>query len=361
MKFLSRVNLTHGAARLPLGILCLAAIVLFSQAGRAQDAAMPMAIALTKYSESGQGDRPFITVTRVGNREVNVPLLFDTGTAGTTVDCKLILPKERCSDKGVVLSASDSEYGIRVTETKIEHKFEMVIEHGQLAYAKISIGTKGADISTAGEVPFTIRYKEVERSTGKTTKTGINGIFGASPIDATLQRAGEISVLREIEVGTGLHKGYFLTPMGKTWKNCAKRLDLCPTVQALHIGIDEEIRKQFRLSATKRPSSRWPFATVEACIGYGKKISCKQTLFDTGSPKSIIAEKLAGSSNTLPRKSTISVTGKDFGEVRLASDPRRQVIFVPNLEFHVVGLRYFEENSLLFDFDTNEIGFRLNN
>jgi hypothetical protein len=36
-----------------------------------------------------------------------------------------------------------------------------------------------------------------------------------------------------------------------------------------------------------------------------------------------------------------------------------EIEFVPQINHHVFGIRYFEENSLLFDLDTGEIGFRI--
>src|SRR5262245_12486707 len=56
----------------------------------------------------------------------------------------------------------------------------------------------------------------------------------------------------------------------------------CPQVAALHIGISESMKNNFKMSKWQRASARYNFATIDARITWGAESACRPTLYDTG-------------------------------------------------------------------------------
>jgi hypothetical protein len=315
---------------------------------------------LIKLSNPTAGHRLYIKMLGLGQRKVDVPLLFDTGHAGISVDCKAVLGAELCTEDGIKADKELLVDGIRITTKKISMKFESVIEHGQLAYAQVKFGSPESPISTSKEIPFFLRYKEEDRATGKATRTEHMGVFGVSPIDATSQGEFLKSPPANVEVGPGFRRGFYLSPIGEKWVRCSNKKNDCPLAMSLHIGIDANILKEFALTETKRLSNRYAFPTVEACVAVQKESICKQTLFDTGAAKIIVSKKPKNNRETfLPVGANVAVSGPIDGEWKFKTKSAAEVQIADFIDFNVVGIRYFENNSLLFDFEKGQMGFRL--
>jgi hypothetical protein len=315
---------------------------------------------LVKLSHPAAGHRLYIKLLGLGQRKVDVPLLFDTGSAGVSVDCRAVLGPKLCTENGVTADKELLVDGIRITTQKISNRFEKVIEHGQLAYAQVSFGSPANLVSTSKEIPFFLRYKEEDRQTGKTTHTTHMGVFGVSPIDASTQGEFLKSPLSSVEVGPGLLKGFYLSPIGTNWVACSHKKNNCPLAMSLHLGIDENIKKDFSLTEIKRLSNRYPFPTVEACVAFQKQKVCKQTLFDTGATKTIISKKPRTNRETFLRVGeSVTVSAPIVGEWKFQIKSNAEFELTDLIDFNLIGVRYFEKNSLLFDFEKGQIGFRM--
>lgn len=315
---------------------------------------------LIKLSNPTAGHRLYIKLLGLGQRKVDVPLLFDTGTPGISVDCKAVLGPKLCTEDGIKADKELLVDGIRITSQKISNKFETVIEYGQLAYAQIKFGSPASLVSTSKEIPFVLRYKEEDRQTGKTIHTENMGVFGVSPIDATSQGEFLKSPLTSVEVSPGLLQGFYLTPIGANWVRCSNKKNDCPPAMSLHIGVDENIKKEFTLTKINRLSNRYPFPTVEACVAFQDQRICKQTLFDTGAIKTIISKKPKTSRETFLRAGeTATLSGPIVGEWKFQTKTNAEFQLTDGIDFNVIGIRYFEKNSLLFDLETGQMGFRM--
>ena len=316
-------------------------------------------VPLIKFTDVFDGHWLYIRLVGLGQRKVDVPLIFDTGNPGISVDCGAVLGSEFCTEAGVKLDKKFLADGIRVTTKKVSQRFEKVIEYGQIAFARVSFGSSESLVSTSKEIPFLLRYKEEDRATGKTTVTGHMGVFGVSPIDATSSGIWYKSPLTSVKTGSSLSKGFYISPTGTNWVDCRSNMSNCPLAMSLHIGIDDNIKKEFKLTKIKRLSSRYPFPTVQACVAFQNQRVCKQTVFDTGSPKTMISQKAQNSSNPfLPAGESATLSGPAVGEWRFETKSNGEILLTDAIAFNVLGIHYFEENSLLFDLETGQIGFR---
>lgn len=315
---------------------------------------------LIKFTDVIDGHWLYIRLVGLGQRKVDVPLIFDTGHSGISVDCRALLGYELCTKEGIKTDNEMLVDGIRITAKKVSQRFEKVIEYAQIAYARVSFGSSESPVSTSKEIPFLLRYKEEDRATGKTIVTGHMGVFGVSPIDATSSGIWYKSPLASVKIGPSLSKGFYLSPIGANWVACYNHMSNCPLTMSLHIGIDDSIKKEFKLTKIKRLSNRYTFATVKACVAFQKQSVCKQTLFDTGSPKSIVSQKPQNSSSPFLRAGErATLSGPAVGEWRFETKSNGEILLTDAIEFNVIGIHYFEKNSLLFDLETGQIGFRI--
>jgi len=303
----------------------------------------------------------YIDVLKLGKRRIAKPLLLDTGSAGVTIQCDVVLPKKLCSHDGIKIDKETEIDGIRITTEKIVSHYGTYDEYGNLAYAMMTIGRKGQSVTTSSEIPFLIRYKQVRRSTGEIVGGPLwpLGIFGVSPVGGQAQGRLQ-SPMAAFDVGPGVHRGFYLSPIGTKWRTCTNEQRSCPTVDALHVGIPDTLRKEFKLSKWRRASDRHNFPTVDTCIAFDSAEACRPTLFDTGNSTIMVAGKSGSSDGSLPVGANVKVSGANFGTWDFRTTYRPEVEFYPNLDTNIVGIRYFEKNSLLFDLETQEIGFRLN-
>ena len=323
----------------------------------------PPVIPLIKLEYPGQPRNIrmlYVDLRALGERQIAQPLLFDTGSAGVTVECSVVLPEKLCSHAGIKIDKETVIDGITVTTQKIVSHYGTYDEYGNLAFARMTIGRKGQSVATSGPVPFLVRYKKVRRSTGEIVGGPLwpLGVFGVSPVGG--QVSGKLqSPMAAFEVAPGLHRGFYLSPIGTKWRQCTNEERNCPIVDALHIGIPDALRKNFKLSKWVRASGRHNFPTVETCIALENLNICQPTLFDTGNSTVMIAGQSKRSKSSLPIGTSLKVSGADFGTWRFNTTYRPEVELYPNLDTNIIGIRYFETNSLMFDLGTQEIGFRL--
>ena len=302
----------------------------------------------------------YMNIVSLGDRAVNQPLLLDTGSSGMTIECQSVLPAEICSDTGIKITKDQQIDGIMVTTEQAVMKYGTYDEYGNVAYARVAFGSPDSPVSTITSIPFLIRYKQVRRSTGEIVGGPLwpKGIFGIAPVGGSGPDRIVKSPLAYVNFGPGLNKGYYLTPIGTKWKACTNNDGNCPQVEALHIGVPKDIKKDFRVQSWKQADWRYNFPTIEACISWGSEPTCRPTLYDTGNSTIMVSTdaSIPYSSLKTGTKVLVEADGQEDWNFKTTYNP--EVEFIPGLPYHIVGIRYFEKNSLLLDFETREIGLR---
>lgn len=139
----------------------------------------------------------YLRLVKVGDRTVDQPLLLDTGSAGMTVDCALVLPAKMCSSEGIKIDKETQIDGITVTTQQLVAHYGTYDEYENLAYAVVQMGSDNAAAVTQEPIAFLIRTKKVRRSDGRIVGGRLwpKGIIGISPIGA-IDEAGSIRSLR---------------------------------------------------------------------------------------------------------------------------------------------------------------------
>ncbi len=303
----------------------------------------------------------YVKVISLGDHAVNQPLLLDTGSSGMTIDCESVLPSNICSDKGINITQDQAIDGVTVTTREVVMKYAIYDEYGNLAYARLTFGSPGSPVSTNVSVPFLLRYKTVRRSTGEIVGGPLwpKGVFGISPVGG----GGPDDVIKSpidfVNVGTNLHRGYSLSPIGTKWKVCTNEGGNCPQVKALNIGVSEEMKKGFSVQRWKEASWRYNFPTVDSCLSWGSTPICHPTLYDTGNSTIMVVGDASKPRTSLSTGTKVLVKTEGLDDWNFTTTYKPEVEIVPGLEHNVVGIRYFEKNSLLLDFETREIGLRL--
>src|ERR1700743_2320393 len=131
------------------------------------------------------GKRVFIPITQIGTQTVNYFSVFDTGSAGMTLDAHDIIPASMITASGITFTGdSVVTNGITITSQQAIMSYGnqtgLIKEYGYLAYAAVTIGDQVK--SSAKRVPFFLYYKVVDGTTGKTITVNHSlDIFGVGP------------------------------------------------------------------------------------------------------------------------------------------------------------------------------------
>lgn len=306
----------------------------------------------------------YVNILRLGNRKINQPILLDTGSSGMTIDCTAVLPVKLCSSKGIKITKNLELDGITVTIEKTVMNYGTYDEYGNVAFARVAFGSPGSPASTEASIPFLIRYKTVRRSTGEIVGGRLwpKGIFGISPIGGGGPNQMFKSPMDAVSAGNGLRKGYYLSPIGTNWRACTNEDANCPTVEALHIGIPDSVKSGFKTQKWKTADKRYNFPTIGSCILLKEKTTCRPTLYDTGNSTIVIADhppKDLGGSTDVGTKVAVKIAM--LGEWKFDTSYGSELEFSPTIGHNIVGIRYFERNSLLVDLEAKEIGVRIGN
>lgn len=278
-----------------------------------------------------------------------------------TIECQSVLPAELCSENGIKITESRELDGIIVTTQKVVMHYATYDEYGNVASARVTFGSPDASVSTDRRVSFVIRYKQVRRGTGEIVGGPLwpKGIFGISPIGGEGPNLMIKSPMDAVKVGAGLRKGYYLSPVGSKWKVCTNEDGNCPEVEALHIGIPNDMKKNFRMQKWKQANVRYNFPTLDACLSWGAEPVCRPTLYDTGNSTIMVPTETSKPYSSLEAGTQIVVKSEGQDDWNFKTTYKPEVEIVPGLEHNIVGIRYFEKNSLLVDLDSQEIGLRL--
>lgn len=128
----------------------------------------PVAVPLIKLEYPGNPPNIrmlYIRLLALGHHKIDQPLLFDTGSAGMTVDCRVVLPANLCSDEGIKIDKSLELDGMTVTTQRTVMHYGTYDEYGNIAIARVTVGSRDSPVSAAEAIPVLIRYKKVRRGT----------------------------------------------------------------------------------------------------------------------------------------------------------------------------------------------------
>ncbi|WP_137929726.1 hypothetical protein [Mesorhizobium comanense] len=278
-----------------------------------------------------------------------------------TIECRSVLPAELCSPDGINVTESRDFDGIVVTTQKVVMHYGTYDEYGNVASARVAFGSPDSPVSTDRRVSFLIRYKQVRRDTGEIVGGPLwpRGIFGISPIGGDGPHQMIRSPMSAVNVATGLHRGYYLSAIGSKWKECTNEEGNCPEVEALHIGIPNDVKKSFKMQKWNRASPQYNFPTFESCLSWNSEPNCRPTLYDTGNSNIMVSADTSKLYTSLDAGTKILVKTEGQDDWNFTTTYKPEVEIVPGLEHNIVGIRFFEKNSLLVDLETQEIGLRL--
>lgn len=342
------------------------AVILFLLAPTSIHAEGATALTVPLIKQEYPGNPPnirmvHVRVLSVGEHRVDFPLLFDTGSAGMTIDCQLVLPATLCSHDGIKIDREVELDGIRVTSQRIVSRYGIYDEYGNLAFARVAFGDPAQPAITSKQIPILIRYKNVRRATGEIAEGPLwpRGMFGVSPIGS--QADGELSSpMESVEVPEGMRHGFYLSPIGEDWSTCMNEFDECPSVDALHIGVDETLRAQFEIVPLAAAKSEHFMPFVDTCVIWPEGKSCHPAIFDTGNSTIMVPmTSRASSTSALPPDRPITVNAPKGVSWSFVTRYTPEVEFAPDTDINLIGIRFLETNSLLFDLERKEIGFRI--
>jgi hypothetical protein len=329
----------------------------------AEDGPIPVPLIKLEYPGNPPNIRMlYVRLLKLGAKRVNQPLLFDTGSSGVTIDCKVALPSELCSPDGIRIDKDTEVNGIVVTTEKVIAIYGSYTEYGHIAKARLTFGDTARPAETSEAIAVLIRYKKVRNSDGKIVGGPLwpLGIFGVSPLGGIGPNESIRSPIDAVALGGNVHRGYRLDPIGRRWKVCTNERGDCPTTPSLHVGLSDQDKDGYQLWKLTRANPAYNFPTLDTCINWQISKICEPTLFDTANSTIMIGGSVSNEAGaSLPKGSKVSVDITNGDTWRFQAEYRPEVEFVHSLDHHIVGIRYFEKNSFLVDLDAGEIGLRL--
>lgn len=318
---------------------------------------------------SGTSKRIFIPITKVGTQSVTYYGIFDTGSAGMTIDANGILPASMITSSGITVTGdSVSVNGITVTSKQAVMSYgdqtDLTKEYGNLAYAPITIGDKNGNITTK-RIPIFLYYKIVNTITGVTLAAHSADVFGVGP--GTSYASSLIaSPLSYFDTGTSLTSGFKLAELNSTSFSSSGTY----VAGLLTIGLtaaDLASSSGFIMHPLTYYSSGGYSPNIPATITYNNKSVAAQVLFDTGTPSVSIIETLATTSTTgvLPANTEVTITTtKGFTYTYTTSSTSNlTAIENPNVtgDYRTIfSINFFISNEYLTDYANHRIGLKNN-
>ena len=223
------------------------------------------------------GDRIYIPVTAVGSVPVNLPLIFDTGSSGLTLEAESVFPSGMVAATGFAFPPGQTTMtyqGITVTSTQASKAFGSAAngttQLGNLGFAQVVVG----DTVQTKTMPIFLYYAIKNTASGQVIPMpDQKGIFGAniganplivanSSAPATLAICNAqsttscdlVSPFRYLDYASGTDAGFALSPVAL--QNCdITQSGNCTAANALTVGVTPASEKAFALSALSCPGA----------------------------------------------------------------------------------------------------------
>jgi hypothetical protein len=342
--------------------------ILIASCKKENKGTMPLATLGLYEVNNGINKRVFIPITKIGTQTVNYYSVFDTGSAGMTMDATGLLPASMITSSGITVPNGDSVTvnGITVTSQQAAIAFgdnqSGIEEYGNLAYTTVTLGNQNGSITT-GRIPIFLYYKIVDVSTGKNQAAHSNDVFGVGPGVSYANNAIE-SPLSYFKLGANLTNGFKLAEFnnsefssGGTYVSGLLSIGLLPNDLQSSSGF---VMHQLNFFPQGGYSPDIP-----ATINYNGISVSATVLFDTGTPAiSTIANSAAPNNITaLPDGTAVTLTtnsGFKYSYITRAAGDSTQVArpsFTGDPRT-IFSIYFFTENEFLMDYQDHQIGLK---
>ncbi|GGH18249.1 hypothetical protein [Mucilaginibacter phyllosphaerae] len=353
--------------RLVLNVLGMA--VIFTACKKDNDAGNKqgaVTIGLYQY-QSGSYKRIFLPLTKVGTQAVNYYTIFDTGSAGLTLDAQGILPASMITADGIqVTGDSVVVNGITVTSKTSVMSYGdatgLFKEYGNLAYTTLTLGDANGNITTQ-RIPFFLYYKLVKVSTNETMPAHSADIFGVAPGFSYASQLIQ-SPLSYLDVGSNNKKGFRLALLKRDRFTTAGSYvgglltiglapaDLLPTAGFIMHPMQYTARSGYS-------------PNIPATITYNGTSTQAQVLFDTGNPMQTIIENQLETNalGNLPVNSVVNVTtnmGFSYTYTTTGSSNFTLIQNPNNSDDYrsIFSIDFFVENEYLTNYTDHQTGLK---
>lgn len=347
--------------------------------------------------------RLFIVVTAVGSRTIRLPLAFDTGSAGITLNALSIFPSSMVTSNGFVFPQGATELtyrGITVTTNHGSRSYGGQTgrtEIGNLGFATVTFGDGINSVKTR-VMPIFLYYSVQLNSTNAVASLqqqqgwfGVNdtanlvNIFGSQPSSSGTPECASgvtescyvVSALKYVDYANGIDAGFLLAP--SALESCDITVQgACKPSPTLTVGITPALENAFDAISLNCPPSAQSYSGPPRIAGYavcdpavgsalitdtgspGGSFS-GPLLFDTGTPYIVLNVPIGV---TFPQMistgSEVDMTLSDGFQYSVIVGGGIDSAFVraPSIAPTVVGLSYFATNSFFTDYATNEMGWK---
>ena len=347
------------------------------------------------------GPRLFIMVTAVGSQPVNMPLAFDTGSAGVTLYAEDIFPSTLVSSAGFVIPEGQTSItynGITVTNQQGVRKYGYATngrsQTGNIGYATMTFGNADGQLTTQ-VMPVFLYYLITDNATGNPEPVpiqrgwfGVNSGPGFINVTNSTEPAGGYpvcaagtqgscrvaSVFKYLSYASGIDAGFMLNPA--VLQSCDITVaDDCAPARILTIGLTPAQETGFSTSSLICPPSTYVgpltiqgFAVCQPSIpnttitlaGLSTGAFTAAPLFDTGNPEMVLLDPSSTSTPTVLPAGTMVMLSLPSGFIYNFSTTADGMgtTTVSTTEPTGIGIQFFTSNSFFIDFTTNTVGWR---
>lgn len=357
--------------------------------------------------QSTSNPRLVVMITAVGSRQISLPLVFDTGSAGVTLNALDLFPPSMVTSTGFIFpedQTSITYQGITVEKNQQGVKtyggHNGTTQYGNVGYAAVTFGD-ASGILTTGVMPVFLFYSVTNTQGGSpvsaSTEAGLfEGLFGvdteadaisiadpdashvevaACSPEATLP-CSTLSAFKYLKFATDLTAGFLTSPA--TLHSCnINTPDDCLPQGILTIGVTTTLESTFSVVSLSCPPVGYngpeylegylvcqkgiPDSTV-TISGPAIGTSNGMVLFDSGTPNMILYNPpSAPFPLSVPSGTSVFValpSGFTYNyDVAAHSDTNTNVQPDANNDQTHIGIAYFTTNSLLIDYTNNVEGW----
>lgn len=361
---------------------------------------------------STDNNRLYIYLTAIGEKAVTAPLIFDTGSAGLTLDAHAVFPPSMFDSSGRLLFASDhtplSYSGVRVMPEPAEKAFGGVggtTLYGYVGYAQVSFGDTEGQLTTS-QMPVFL-YDSTSSPGNPTGYGDAQGIFGVdnladqvaesftrSPLAVCEPQSGPpcyvVSVLKYLSYAPGLDAGFLLNPARLVSCSISSTPGDCQPEPMLAVGLNAAVTDGFTVkslvcppSSSEQPAYYGPnmirgYQVCEKSIAgadisiYGPMASSPlesflsfpgPVLFDTGTEDNEVEDTSLSSKLTLTGGTVVVTLPVPFSYSYMIGAVTTNTLTtlrptVNNNQNHI-GVGYFESNYFFLNYASGTEGWML--
>ena len=359
----------------------------------------PIAIGLYPVAASQtNASRVFVPVTMVGNNNVAVNAVLDTGSAGVVLNAFNIFPPSIVTSSGFNFPSGQSSItynGITVTNIGATKSFggqssNPTTHIGNIGFAQVNLGANGG--VTTAVIPILFVYQR--QSNGSTSQpnanasniVGINAAIntvkvtsstsGGTPVSTVCSvqsttDCGLISPLRSLTYAQGIDTGFVLRQFAL--QNCNINIPgSCQAQPLLTIGLNDNVSSGFNLSSLNCGiSTTADGSNINTCsqvisnvnVSSGDSTFNGNVIFDSGAPTTRISVPVGSvfpQSLTDGTQVSFNLPSGFSYQYATGVGPAATTIVQGGgaNAFSNTGIQFFTQHSLLVDFSSGLEGWQ---